>query len=123
MEKTPCEIILWDFLPALRRELVKAMIRNGISRKKIARKLHVTEAAISQYLKSKRGVNFKFNKHELEKIEKTAIMIANSEVIPAKEICKLCCLLKREESFKNYVRKKISFLPECVLKNELKVEK
>jgi len=112
MIKTPCEIILWDFLPALRRELVKAMVKNGLKRKEIARIFGLTESAISQYMKLKRGKNFRFTKKMKKEIEKAAIRIAKSKkretVVP--EICRLCSILRRQKSFVNFIKQENPYL-------------
>jgi len=79
MIKTPCEIIVWKFLPALRRELVKVMIKNGVKRKDIAEMFGITESAVSQYLNSKRGMGFMFTEDMKKEIERRAIKIACSK--------------------------------------------
>lgn len=75
----PCEIIGWQVLPAVRREIAKYMIdEKNMSRKEVAKKLGITEAAICQYLKAKRGGKHKFNGHDLAKIKEMAEMVAVS---------------------------------------------
>ncbi len=51
----PQHIELWYLLPAIRRELSKELKRKGLSQRKIAEYLGITEAAVSQYSKLKRG--------------------------------------------------------------------
>ena len=117
MIKTPCEIILWDFLPTLRRELVKALIKKGMKRKEIAEIFDLTEAAISQYLKLKRGKNFRFDKKAKKQIEKAAEEIKKSrkkEKVIA-EICKLCTTFKKQKVFCNLHRKENPCLVKCSL--------
>jgi predicted transcriptional regulator len=50
-----CEIIVQYILPAIRAEMAIQMQKQGISQTNIAKTLGVTPAAVSQYLKSKRG--------------------------------------------------------------------
>jgi hypothetical protein len=50
-----CEIIVQYVLPAIRAELAVRMRDEGINQARIARILGVTPAAVSQYVKSKRG--------------------------------------------------------------------
>ncbi|MEI7827580.1 MAG: helix-turn-helix domain-containing protein [Euryarchaeota archaeon] len=50
-----CEIIVQYVLPAIRAEMAVRMRDEGISQAQIARILGVTPAAVSQYIKSKRG--------------------------------------------------------------------
>jgi predicted transcriptional regulator len=51
----PQEMEVWYILPAIRKELCLALKRKGLSQKEAAAKLGLTEAAISQYIKGKRG--------------------------------------------------------------------
>ena len=76
----PCEIIGWQVLPAVRREITKHLvIEKKMPRKIVAQKLGITEAAICQYLKAKRGGSHKFNDHDLVKIKEMAEMVATSD--------------------------------------------
>lgn len=58
--KHPQEIEVWYILPAVRREIVIVLKKDGLSQKKIAEWLNVSAPAISQYIKDKRakGVTF-----------------------------------------------------------------
>ena len=56
--KIPCEIIVWEVLPVIRREFAKNMIENHkLTQKKAAQKLGLTEAAVSRYVSGKRGTS------------------------------------------------------------------
>lgn len=69
----PQELEVWYLIPSLRKELAKIFIRDyKLSQKKAAELLGLTESAVSQYLKSKRGKEIKFTKDELEEIKKNA---------------------------------------------------
>ena len=50
-----CEIIVQYVLPVIRAEMALRMKDEGISQAQIARILGVTPAAVTQYVKSKRG--------------------------------------------------------------------
>lgn len=115
MIKTPCEIMLWAFLPSLRRELVKSMIKKGIQRKKIAKTFNITESAICQYLKSKRGIKFKFDKVIQKQIEKSATRISKSKKKETVifEICRFCSMLKKQKIFCKLHHKENPFLTGC----------
>jgi hypothetical protein len=117
MIKTPCEIVLWNFLPSLRRELVKAMSKNGLKRKEIAKSLDVTEAAVCQYLKSKRGTRFKFNKTVKKRIEKVAMEVVKSKkketVVLA--ICEICATLRKQKALCKLHQKENPCLLKCDL--------
>ncbi len=51
----PQEIEVWYVLPLIRKRLAIELISNGLSQKEVASLMHLTEAAISQYKKEKRG--------------------------------------------------------------------
>ena len=90
----PQEIEVWYLIPALRRELTKIFIKSyRLNQKKSAKLLGITESAISQYLKSKRGGEIKFSKKEMKLIEKSAknIIEKNNAM---KEIYELCILFR-----------------------------
>ncbi|VVB99937.1 Uncharacterised protein [uncultured archaeon] len=87
----PCEIIGWQVLPAVRREIAKYLIsEKKMTRKEVARKLGITEAAICQYLKAKRGGSHKFNDHDLEKVREMADLLMKSD----KGLGKMCVVCR-----------------------------
>lgn len=57
----PQEIEVWYVLPALRCEMAKAFLEEGLTQKQVAGILGVTEAAVSQYVHSKRAQNVTFS--------------------------------------------------------------
>ncbi len=92
MFRTPCETALWKVLPSIRKELVKYMVtEKNMLRKDVAKIFNISEAAISQYLKDKRGrINFT-NKQRIE-IKKVGdeLIKKNSRKELVKCMCKLC---------------------------------
>ncbi len=91
----PQEIEVWYLIPALRKELAKIFVEeNGLSQKKAASILGITDAAISQYLSSKRGSEVKFSKDEIAKIKKTAKEIIKNEGDVMKKIYQLSVSLR-----------------------------
>ena len=117
MIKTPCEVVKWDLLPAIRKELVRAMAAKGIKRKEIARAMGITQAAVCNYLKFKRGENFKFPKPIAKQIEISADIILKAklkeEVIY--ELCRICCLLRKKGFFCKLHKKESPGLGKCKL--------
>jgi len=94
----PQEIEVWYLIPALRRELAKVMIKcHGLSQKKTAEFLGITEAAVSQYLKSKRGNEIKFSKSEQEKIKNSAKKVIEGKQNIMKILYDLCNQLKKSK--------------------------
>lgn len=56
--RPPCEIVVKKVLPAIRSILVKDLTkRHELSQMEIAKKLGITQPAVSQYLRSPRGDN------------------------------------------------------------------
>ncbi len=52
---TPQEVEVWYLLPAIRKQLVLSMVKQGLKQSEIAKLLHITDAAVSQYLHNKRS--------------------------------------------------------------------
>ena len=108
----PQEIEVWYIIPALRRELAKAMLSLGLKQNQIAVKLGLRESAISQYLNSKRGQSIKFNALIQQEISKSAQKIANNSTCVMKEIQDLCKTIKKSK-FLCQVHKKYSNINYC----------
>lgn len=92
----PQEIEVWYVLPAIRREIAKYMLASGLKQKEIAKYLNLTEPAVSQYLKSKRAKEIKFNKKIKSQIKKSAELIIQNKSKVINEIQKCCRLVKKE---------------------------
>ena len=91
----PQEIEVWYLIPALRKELARIFIEdNGLNQKKAAEILGISDAAISQYLSSKRGSEVKFSKEEIAKIKKVAEEIINEDGDIMKKIYQLSVSLR-----------------------------
>lgn len=98
----PQEMEVWYLIPALRREISKILIEEyNFTQKKTAEFLGITESAVSQYLKSKRGKQIKFSQEELKKIKKCAkkIVTKNEEVM--QNIYELCVSLRKSKTICN----------------------
>ncbi|MAG07667.1 transcriptional regulator [Candidatus Pacearchaeota archaeon] len=99
MKLMPQEVEVWYLIPAIRRELAKCLIDNyDFSQKRVAGVLGITESAVSQYLKQKRGGELKFVKEELDKIQKVADKIVNDEESAGKFLFELSQELRGTES-------------------------
>ena len=92
MKKTmPQEIEVWYLIPALRRELSKILIKeHKLTQRKVAEILGVTEAAISQYIKSKRGKEVNFSKKDLSKITEASKCITKKHEDCVESLYNLC---------------------------------
>ncbi len=92
----------WFVLPAIRKELCVYLVKEkGFSRAKTAEALGLTQAAVCQYLKSRRGNSFKFNKEEKKSIHKLGSRLAGEDAKGQKQellhgSCELCKKVRNE---------------------------
>src|SRR3989344_2157312 len=83
----PQEIEVWYLIPAIRRELAKIFIEKySLSQKKAAQILGISEAAVSQYVKSKRANEIEFPKREIKIIEDVANEIIKKPELLTKKL-------------------------------------
>ncbi|MFO8016653.1 MAG: transcriptional regulator [Candidatus Woesearchaeota archaeon] len=82
----PQEIEVWYVIPAIRRELVREMVKRGLKQKDIADSLGITGAAVSQYLRNKRAREVQFTEETLNEIKRSAGVISKD---PQKLICEM----------------------------------
>ena len=99
---TPQEVEVWFVLPALRRQFVIALKKQGMKQKEIASLMNLTEPAVSQYLKNKRGDSIEFTQEIEKNIEESCKRIDNEKkfkkefqnllkkVRVSKFICRVC---------------------------------
>ena len=83
---TPQEIEVWYVLPALRRQFVLAFKEHGLRQKEIAKIMTISEAAVSQYLKNKRGSKVRFSENFISNIKKSARKIIENRSDFRKEL-------------------------------------
>ena len=98
--KIPCEIVVWCVLPMIRREVARELVQtHGMSQAEVARRFGVTDAAISQYLKRKRGGSVDVEgtplyEDFLREVSVSANRIAADEAEFYDEMCRLCGVAK-----------------------------
>jgi len=94
--KISCEEAVWYILPLIRKEFAKSLIKDhGLTQRKAAEKLGITEAAVSQYISKKRGDLTLFYPATLKEIKISTKRVANGDVEVMKiEICRVCRLLQ-----------------------------
>lgn len=112
----PCEVVIWYVLPSIRRELAFAMVKEcKMSQAKVARRLGLTEAAISQYMKQKRG-NLKIKEKGLrDEIKRSAKVLsedASNETLK-REICRICDLIKKSPHWSEIINEGTIKESEC----------
>ena len=99
MKLMPQEIEVWYLIPAIRRELARCFTQDyKMNQKEASDVLGITESAISQYLKDKRGGELKFNKSEIGKIKKVAGNIVNDKINAGKHLFELSLELRGTDS-------------------------
>ncbi len=95
--KTPCEFSMWYVVPYIRSRVAQSMVTDlGMKQAHAARKLGVTDAAVSQYLSGKRAKTEMDEQWLLDEIKVTAkaISMAETETDVGKEICRVCKLVQ-----------------------------
>jgi predicted transcriptional regulator len=101
MKCIPCEYVMWNGLPAIRKEIAESLITNfGLSQKETADKLGITPSAVCQYISHKRG-NKKIDDQELVKeINISAERILNhTDEKVIEETCRICKLFMMKGIF------------------------
>jgi predicted transcriptional regulator len=97
------ENIVWNILPAIRKEFAKKLIKNHeLTQRKVANILGITEAAVSRYVSGKRGLFEITDKKILREIKiSTDRIIRDDNKTVIKEICRICTLLKSTDLIKD----------------------
>jgi len=91
----PQEIEVWYLIPSLRRELAKIFVKDyNLSQKEAAQILGLTEAAVSQYSKSKRAIELKFTKEEQALVKETAVKIMKEKDKVMEHMYNACTVLR-----------------------------
>ena len=94
----PCEFIAKYVIPSLRREIVRILSEEyEMSNREIAKKLDLTDAAVSQYLSNKRGTTFELNADIQNMVKESTERIAKGKSTVNEEICKICRALKERK--------------------------
>lgn len=95
--KMPQEIEVWYVLPTIRKAFTLEMVKKGLSQRKAASLLGITEAAVSQYIKRKRASEIGFNKKIRDETKKSVDkIIKGGDVIT--EMQRICLLIKRDKT-------------------------
>lgn len=111
--KNPSEIIYWEILPAIRRELVNSLKKKNLKQSEIASLMDITPSAVSLYLKNKRAEDIEFTEKFRDYIGESADKIAERESSVFEEINKLIKYFEREESLCHRCRKENNLDNSC----------
>lgn len=115
--KIPCEIIVWYVLPIVRREVANELVSvHHLSQAQVARKFGVTDAAISQYLKKKRGdcliiENSPKYPEFISRIRESASAIADGSATFEDEMCRICQIVKEMGLLEDIYREQFGTTP------------
>ena len=96
MSYMPQEIEVWYVIPAIRRELAKAMKEMDLKQQKIADNLGITVPAVSQYVTGKRGKDVIFEKDIITEVKVSAKKIMNDSSMMVPEIQKLLTIVRKK---------------------------
>ena len=101
MKQTPCEYMMWNGLPVIRKEIAESMINNfGLNQKEASMKLGVTPAAVCQYLSKKRGKIKIVDNDALSEINISAErIIQQGDGAVISETCRICKILMSKGIF------------------------
>jgi predicted transcriptional regulator len=104
MKATPCEFMMWNGLPVIRREIAESMINEyKLNQKQAAERLGVTPAAISQYVSGKRGKVKIIDEKLLKEINISAKkIIETGEGSVIVETCRICKIMRKSGLFSFY---------------------
>jgi len=108
----PQEIEVWYLIPAIRMNIARILIKKfNKTQKEVAEIFGVTEAAISQYVSSKRGNEIKFNSLEINQIEKVAKKIIVEKNKSSEIIYRLILNLRGSKSMCEFHKKHDKDIP------------
>ena len=103
--RPPCEEIVQEYLPTFRSLIAKELIdKYNFSQVEVAEKLGTTQAAVSQYLSSKRGQITSLKVKSMTKVKAAASEVAKDvaenkleEFDLTSSFCKLCLELRTSQ--------------------------
>ncbi len=118
--KPLCEIIVLDVMPTVRALIAKELVeKHGLTQAAAAKKLGMTQPAISQYRRNLRGGNLKILENDSEvmgKINGLSERIAKGElshVDATSEFCEICRIMKQHLLLCETHKKSMSGLENC----------
>lgn len=101
MRRTPCEYVLWNGIPNIRKEFAETLIkRYGLNQREAAEKIGITPSAVSQYRSKKRGKKDIFDDVIIQEINISAERIMkNDGTCVILETCRICRLVQKNKYF------------------------
>lgn len=98
----PCEKVVSAILPLIRAEIAKSLVADfKLTQVEAAKILGLTQAAVSQYVTSKRGYKLRITKSSAaaRSIKKTAKELSQERLSEAdlqKRLCEICRMIRRD---------------------------
>jgi len=108
MRRTPCEYMMWNGIPVIRKEIAERMIKEyGLSQREAAEKLGITPSAVCQYISNKRG-KIEIPDHGIEKEITISAerIIKNGSTHLVIETCRICRLIRQSKGFTVFCEEK-----------------
>ncbi|MGQ9781485.1 MAG: transcriptional regulator [Nitrososphaeria archaeon] len=98
MVKSKCERVSRYLLPTVRGLIAKSLVEEyGFTQSRVAKRLGITQAAVSFYVSSKRGNKLKdkipSNKDAMDMIKALAKKMASSSSTEKIDLCDICKML------------------------------
>ena len=114
--KPPCEIVVWYVIPSIRSKLAKELFELGMKQKDISEQLDITQPAVSQYLRDKRGHELDFNPVVNQYIKNMARDMVDGkldtiDLIP--RFCHICKTIKTQEVLCQLHKEKVNIPEYC----------
>ena len=108
MRRTPCEYMMWNGIPVIRKEIAERMIKeHGLSQREAAEKLGITPSAVCQYLSNKRGkIELRDNGIDKEITISTERIIKNGSDHLVIETCRICRLIQQSKGSSAFRKEK-----------------
>jgi hypothetical protein len=106
--KSPCEVVSKYILPVFRAMVAKELMKEyGYSQAQVASKLGISQAAVSYYVNSKRGVMMVSELEKIPNISKTLTDVVKTLTLTAADdsdelslaFCRLCSIIRNSETF------------------------
>ncbi|MHC1588434.1 MAG: transcriptional regulator [Methermicoccaceae archaeon] len=101
--RPPCEYMAFLVLPAIRAQLARVLVEDyNVPQQRVASIMGITNAAVSQYINSKRGAELRFSSVVMEHIRMYAQEMLNragknDDTCPDEaHICAICRLVRSE---------------------------
>jgi predicted transcriptional regulator len=108
MRRTPCEYMMWNGIPVIRKEIAERMIKEyGLSQREAAEKLGITPSAVCQYLSNKRGkIEIRDNGIDKEITISAERIIKNGSDHLVIETCRICKLIQQSKGYSAFREEK-----------------